>query len=288
MRLRRSALFFPALAIERWDEALASGADMVVFDLEDGTLPSRRAEARAALLPCYARPPGPALRLLRINHPHTEHGVRDLLAVLECAVPPDGLILPKIEHDEEVRAVASLLAARHPALELVVLIESPRGVRNAARIATATRGRPGPQVTCLFLGTADFSASIGSDLGWEALAHARAQVVLAAREAGIDAMDGVWFDAADSAGLVDEARRVAAMGFTGKASYDAAQLPLIHAAFAPTDAQAEWAARVLAAAAADPLGTARVDGRMVNESIARRARGVLARRQAATESTRRR
>lgn len=270
MRLRRSVLFFPALATERWAEALAAGADMVVFDLEDGTPPARRAEARAALLPCYARPRDAAgpVRLLRVNHPHAEDGVRDLLAVLECAAPPDGLILPKIEHDEEVRAVATLLAPRHPALELVVLIESPRGVRNAARIAAATRGRPGPQVTCLFLGTADFSASIGSDLGWEALAHARAQVVLAAREAGVDAMDGVWFDAADTEGLRVEARRAAAMGFTGKACYDAAQLPVIHAAFAPTDEEAEWAARVLA-------------DRNANEAIARRARGVLARRQAA-------
>jgi (S)-citramalyl-CoA lyase len=284
--LRRSLLFFPALALERWNDALVSGADMVVFDLEDGTLPARRAEARAALLPCYARPrdTGGPLRLLRVNHSHTEDGVRDLLAVLECAAPPDGLILPKVEHDEEVRAVANLLAPRHPVLELVVLIESPRGVRNAAKIAAAMRGRPGPQVTCLFLGTADFSAAIGSDLGWDALAHARAQVVLAAREAGVDAMDGVWFDTADTAGLVEEARRVAAMGFTGKASYDASQLPHIHAAFAPTDAEADWAARVLAAAAADPLGTARVDGKMVNESIARRARSVLARRQAAMDS----
>jgi len=275
VRLRRSVLFFPGLATERWDEALGSGADMVVFDLEDGTLPARRAEARAALLPCYARrreTAGP-LRLLRVNHPHAEDGVRDLLAVLECPAPPDGLILPKIEHDEEVRAVANLLAPRHPALELVVLIESPRGARNAARIAAATRGRPGPQVSCLFLGTADFSASIGSDLGWDALAHARAQVVLAAREAGIDAMDGVWFDDADTQGLRDEARRVAAMGFTGKASYDAAQLPIIHAAFAPTDAEVEWATRVLAA-------------KMVNEAMARRARNLLARHQAATESSR--
>lgn len=250
---------------------------MVVFDLEDGTVPARRAEARHALLPCYSRPRDAAgpLRLVRINHPHTEDGVRDLVAILECAAPPDGLILPKIEHDEEVRAVANLLGPRHPGLELVVLIESPRGVRNAAKIAAATRGRAGPQVTCLFLGSADFSASIGSDLGWEALAHARAQVVLAAREAGIDAMDGVWFDAADTDGLRDEARRVARMGFTGKASYAAAQLPVIHAAFVPTDAEAEWATRVLAA-------------RMVNEAIARRARNVLARRQAATESARRR
>jgi len=122
------------------------------------------------------------------------------------------------------------------------------------------------------------SASIGSDLGWDALAHARAETVLAAQEAGIDAMDGVWFDPTDEAGLIEEARRIASMGFTGKASYDQIQIAHIHAAFTPTAEQVDWAERVLAAAAADPLGTARVDGKMVNESIARRARRIIARR----------
>ena len=279
MKLRRSLLFFPALSTERWDEAMACGADAVVFDLEDGTVPARREEARASVLPLFARPRREAepSRLLRINHPACEDGLRDLLAVLECPMPPDGLILPKIEHREEVRWVAELLRPRHPGIELTVLIESPAGLRRAAGIAGATLGRPGPQVVCLFLGTADYSASIESDLGWEALHHGRSQTVLAAKEAGIDAMDGVWFDPHDEAGLIDEARKVAAMGFTGKASYDASQIPFIHQAFAPTSDQVRWAQRVLAAAESDPLGTARVDGKMVNESIARRARQLLAR-----------
>lgn len=281
-KLRRSLLFYPALSTERWDEAMSSGADMVVFDLEDGTLPSRRGEARNKIMPLYGtkRSATEPTRLLRINNPRCDDGLRDLLAVYDSTTRPDGLILPKIEHPEEVRWSAEVLRPRLPDLELIVLIESPRGVRNATSIAAATRGRDGPQVTCLFLGTADFSASIGSDLGWDALHHARAQTILAAREAGIDAMDGVWFDPHDDAGLAEETRRVAAMGFTGKASYDASQIPVIHHVFAPTDDQIDWAERVLAAAQADALGTARVDGKMVNESIARRARQLLARRQA--------
>jgi len=280
MSHRRSLLFYPALSVERWDEAMSSGADMVVFDLEDGTIPPRRAEARMAILPLFARPrhSHEPTRLLRINNTRTEDGLRDILAVLDSETPPDGLILPKVEHPEEVRMTSDVLARRHETLELVVLIECPRGLRHASDIALATRGKPGPQVSCLFLGTADYSASIGSDLGWNALLHARSRIVVAAREASIDAMDGVFFNPADDAGLAREAQRVMAMGFTGKASYDAAQVPTIHRAFAPTAEQVDWAERVLAAAEADPLGTTRVDGKMVNESIARRARLLLARR----------
>ncbi|MEM7747642.1 MAG: CoA ester lyase [Pseudomonadota bacterium] len=280
MKLRRSLLFYPALSTERWDEAMSSSADMIVFDLEDGTIPQRRSEAREAILPMFAsvRAKADPARLLRVNNPRSSDGLRDLLAVHDCDAPPDGLILPKIEHPEEVRWVRDVVAPRHNQLELIVLIESPRGIRNATDIAMATQGTDGPQVTCLFLGSADFSASIESDLGWDALLHARSQVVLAAREANIDAMDGVWFDHHDENGLINEALRVAAMGFTGKASYDAQQVPLIHDAFAPTNEQIAWAERVVAAAASDELGTARVDGKMVNESIARRARQLLARR----------
>jgi len=278
--LCRSLLFYPALSPERWTEAMNSGADMIVFDLEDGTLPERRNEARNNVIKLFAAPRSAAqpARLLRINNPRCDDGLRDLLVVHDCVAPPDGLILPKVEHPEEVRWQADILASRHPDLELIVLIESPLGVRNAAEIGFATHGRDGPQVTCLFLGTADFSASIESDLSWDALYHARSQVVLAAREAGIDAMDGVWFDRHDDVGLEQESKRVAAMGFSGKASYDSSQIPLIHHAFSPSAEQIDWAERVLAAAEVDRLGTARVDGKMVNESIARRARQLLARR----------
>src|SRR3546814_15152272 len=90
------------------------------------------------------------------------------------------------------------------------------------------------------------------------------------------AMDGVWFDPADEDGLKQEAQRVAAMGFTGKASYDARQIPHIHAAFTPSAEAVDHARRVLAAAAAATLGTTRLAGRMINESLTRSARRVIA------------
>ncbi len=275
--LRRSVLFFPALAVERYDEAMASGADMVVFDLEDGTVVNRKQEARDVCLPLFAKEAGPTpIRLLRINNPRGPEGMRDLLALLDLEAPPDGLILPKVETVDDIRWVADILADRHPKLELVVLIETPRGLRNATEIACATRGRDGPQVSSLFLGTADYSAEIGSDLSWDALAYARGVIVNAAKEAGIDAMDGVFFDPMDEQGLREEAQRIATMGFTGKASYDAVQIPIIHDILAPTADRVDWARRVMDVAANDALGTARLDGRMVNESIVRTARRILA------------
>jgi (S)-citramalyl-CoA lyase len=275
--LRRSVLFFPALAVERYDEAMRSGADMIVFDLEDGTVTNRKQEARDVCLPLFAKEAGPTpIRLLRINNPRGPEGMRDLLALLDLEVPPDGLILPKVETVDDIHWVADILADRHANLELVVLIETPRGLRNATEIARATQGRAGPQVTCLFLGTADYSAEIGSDLSWDALAYARGVIVNAAKEAGIDAMDGVFFDPTDEQGLREEAKRIAAMGFTGKASYDAIQIPIIHDILAPTADRVDWARRVMDVAANDALGTARLDGRMVNESIVRTARRILA------------
>ena len=128
----------------------------------------------------------------------------------------------------------------------------------------------------LLLGADDLSGDLGSDRGWDALAYARGRVVAAAATAGIDAMDGAFYDPEDEAGLIEEVRRVASMGFTGKASYHPAQIPHIHAGFTPgADAVAE-ARRVLEAAAADTVGNTRLDGRMVNASIVKAARRLLA------------
>lgn len=272
-RNRRSLMMHPALAVERWDAAMRAGADMVCFDLEDGTAPARKDEARLACLPCFARPaPASVLRLLRINAPRTAHGLRDMLALLELDAPPDGIVIPKVEDAQELRWVRDLLVARHPGLEFVALIETPRGARRAHAIACAIS-----EISALFLGAVDYSGELGSDMGWDALALARGQLVAAAAEAGIDCIDGPWLDADDLHGLATELRRLAAMGFSGKCSYDAAQITAIHAAFTPSAEQIEHARRVIAAVEASATGSARVDGRAVNKANAKIAQRVLAR-----------
>ncbi|NKB55524.1 MAG: CoA ester lyase [Alphaproteobacteria bacterium] len=267
---RRSAMVFSALLPEKFDDAANAGTDIAVFDLEDGTAPGRKAEARETVAPVFERE-GPFLQYLRINHPHSVDGLRDSIAVIEWQSPPDGLLLPKIESADEVRQIAATLCAVHPDIELVPIIESPSGLENVYEIANAA-----PQIVMLLLGSDDLSGSLGSDRSWEALAYARGRVAAAAGDASIEAMDGAFYDPDDEAGLIAELTRAAAMGFSGKASYHAGQIPHIHAAFTPeADAVAE-AKRILEAAAADSVGSARLDGRMINAAIVKRAKRLLA------------
>ena len=130
-RSRRSVLVYSALAIERWSQAMNSGADLVLFDLEDGTAQSRKDEARAGIIPCFGRPDGSTspLRHLRINSPRSPEGLRDLLAIVDCDHPPDGIVIPKVSHPEEICWVGDVLGDRHPQLELIALIENQAGLR---------------------------------------------------------------------------------------------------------------------------------------------------------------
>ena len=142
--------------------------------------------------------------------------------------------------------------------------------REAAAIAAAS-----PLVSALFLGSVDLSGELGSDMGWDALARARSALVEAASAQGIDCIDGPWLQVDDPEGLEQETRRIAAMGFTGKASYDVEQLATIHEIFTPSAAQIDLARRVIAAVAESPSGAARVDGRSVNKANAKGAKRLL-------------
>jgi citrate lyase beta subunit len=278
--LRRSLLMVSALQPGDFERAAGSGADMVCADLEDGTLPSRRPEARAAVFDIFAGPRRSGLqRLLRINSIRTEDGLRDILAVTGAETPPDGIIIPKVSDPEEVRIVSGLIRPRHPDVDLIALIESPEGLRKVDAIAKAA-----PELKALFFGSADYSAEAGCDRAWDSLAYARARIVNAAKESGIDAIDGAWFDPHDDEGFLEETRKVVAMGFTGKVSYELAHVSHIHAALAPTGKQIEDARRIVAAAGADTVGITRLDGRMINKSIVRSARTVLAMARGANEN----
>lgn len=270
--LRRSLIMVSALRPEDFKEAAAAGADMVCADLEDGTLPVRRAEARQSVFDIFSGEKRPGLqRLLRINSPRTEDGLRDILAITETKSPPDGIIIPKVSDPGEVRMVVDVLEPRHPAIDLIALIENPAGLRKVDEIAIAA-----PELKALFFGSADYSAELGSDRSWDALAYARAKIVNAAKEAGLDAIDGAWFDPHDNDGFMEELQRIVAMGFTGKVSYELAHIPHIHTALAPSREMLEEARRIVVAAEDDTVGITRLDGQMVNESIVRSARKILA------------
>jgi len=264
----RSILFVPGDRPDRFEKALASGADAVVLDLEDAVAPERKAAAREAVVARLAQP-APVPLGLRMNPLPTPEGIADLAALAGAA--PSFLMLPKVEAAEEVSVVRRVLARGPRAVPLVALIESAAGLARAGAIA-AEEG-----CVALGFGGVDLAADLGCEPSWEPLLAHRAALVAGAARAGRALFDVPFLELADEAGLEAECRRVRALGFTGKLAIHPRQLAGIHAAFTPSAAAVERAQRVIAAMEAAAGGVCVVDGRMVDAPVQRAALRVLAR-----------
>ena len=267
--LARSILFVPGHRPDRFAKALATGADAVVIDLEDAVPAAEKQAARAAALARPAAPAGIALGI-RMNPLPTADGIADLAALLGAAAP-DFLMLPKVEAPEELRIVARAFAAHPRAPQLVALIESAEGLANAAAIAAE------PGCAALGFGGVDLAADLGCQVAWEPLLPHRGALVAAAARSGRGLVDVPFLALDDEAGLAEETRRVAALGFTAKLAIHPRQVATIQSVLTPTPEQADWARRILAALDQAAGGVCVVDGKMVDLPVARAARRVLAR-----------
>jgi len=265
----RSWLFTPATRADRFAKASAAGADVAILDLEDAVAPKDKAQARTTALDYLAgNPADGALHALRINGLDTRAGISDLDALLGSRAAPDFLVLPKTETAGHLQILDRLLTAACKEARLIGLIESARGLVAAETIATAT-----PRLTGLMLGAADMAADLGAATAWEPLAFARGRLIAACALAGITAIDAPFFDLRDEAGLKQEVAAAVALGFSAKAAIHPAQISAINAALTPS-AEAVDKARAILAENAKGVGT--VDGQMIDEAIARKARRTLA------------
>ena len=270
-RIRRSLLFVPAVRPDRFPKALATGADAVCIDLEDGVAPVAKDAARAEALALLAgRGSSTAEVSLRINDAKTELGRTDLAALVESGARPDALMLPKVAGADEIRAVAAALARGGGALPLIAQIETAAGLLAAADIAGAS-----PHVSAVFFGAIDLSADLGCAVEWEALLYARSRVVLAAGAAGVSALDSPFMDVPALGALADESSRVRRLGFSGKAAIHPTQVPLIQAAFAPNAAETAWAHKIIAAYERQQGGVLLVEGQLIELPVVRSARRTL-------------
>lgn len=282
MKPMRSKLFVPGARPELFAKALAGNADALSFDLEDSVAPDRKAEARmlvAAFLRSGAVGDTGKVIIVRTNAPDTRHFEDDVNA-LAC----DGVALinlPKIESASDVRAVATMLdrveagyGIERP-IGLLVNIETPKALRNAARIARAH-----PRVVGLQLGLGDLFESFGMDRRDNANVHAAMFAVrMATAEAGVFALDGAFAAIDDAAGFKAEARMARRLGFIGKTCIHPKQVKLANGVFAATDAEIASAQRIVdAAQAAANAGRAAfvVDGRMIDPPFLRRAQAIVA------------
>ncbi len=270
----RSLLFVPADRPERLPKALASGADAVIVDLEDAVAPAARPAARIALAQAW-QALGTASRrqvAVRINAVGTADHADDLALVRELALARlDCLVVPKAEGPGSLASVAAALPLG-TRMALVPLIESAAGAAQVDAIAHA------PGVLRLALGHIDLQADLGMLCGPDEaeLAPLRWSLVLASRCAGLPPpVDGVTTTLADGARLAADTARARRFGFGGKLCIHPAQVAGVHAGFAPTVAERDWALRVLQADAAAHGGACSVDGKMVDAPVIALAQRLL-------------
>lgn len=265
----RSLLFVPGARPDRFEKAVASGADAVCIDLEDAVAPGQKAEARKATLDFLKAPAKGAAVGLRVNALTSLDGWRDVVALAESGARPAFVMIPKASGAEELLQLRAVLGPNCP--PLWPLMETPEAFFALPSVARAAGADGG-----VMFGGADFSASLGSDMSWDALFAARSAIVAAAALAGCEAMDVPFLDVKDEAGLRAETRRVRAMGFSGRACIHPAQVAAINEAFTPSADEVTKAEKIRAAYDAAGGGVALLDGKLIEAPVLRAAERTLA------------
>ena len=265
----RSWLFTPATRPERFAKASQAGADVAILDLEDAVAPGDKVRARNTALDYLAgNPSDGTLHALRINGLDTRTGISDLDALLGSQAAPDFLVLPKTETAGHLEILDRLLTAAGKATRLIGLIESARGLAAVEAIATAT-----PRLAGLMLGAADMAADLGTTIAWKPLlALVSGPLITACAVSGVIPVDSPFFDLHDESGLKQEVAAAVALGFPAKAAIHPAQIDAINAALTPSAEAVERARKILAE---NVKGVGTVEGQMVDEAVARRARHTL-------------
>jgi citrate lyase subunit beta/citryl-CoA lyase len=269
----RSMLFVPADSERKLARGLEAGADAVILDLEDSVAAANRPTARR-LARGFLDAHGPewVLRYVRINPLNTGLALDDLAATV--AGRPDGILLPKCVPDD-VRTADHYLSAFEAAAGaplgairiVAIATETPQAVFALGGYAGAS-----PRLEAITWGAEDLAACLGGNNRTAAgdydgpYALARSLCLLAAAAAGVVAIDTIYTDFKDDAGLKAECAAARRSGFAAKMAIHPAQLAAINEAFSVSAAEREWAERVIAAFAANPdAGTLALDGKMIDK-----------------------
>jgi citrate lyase subunit beta/citryl-CoA lyase len=257
-----TGLYVPGDRPDRFDKAVATGADLVILDLEDAVAADRKSYAGAAVAGWLAGAAVESVLQVRVN----AHDQDDLAALR--GLTGFEVRLPKVEHPRDVDEVTAAL----PGVPVTALVESAFGVEHAADLAAH------PAVTRLGLGESDLASELGTRTD-AVLDHARVRLLYAARAAALPApMLSAYPAIRDLAGLRADTERGKALGWVGRVAVHPSQLPVIAEVFRPSEDELRWAAEVLAAGG---RGVATLSsGEMVDPAMIGRAKVILSRSQA--------
>lgn len=279
-RLRRTMLFVPGNNPGMLKDAGLYGADSLMFDLEDAVAVTEKDSARFLVYNAIKNLDyGDTEIVVRINALDNPFGREDIEAVVRAGV--DVIRLPKTETKEDILEVEAAIEEVERKIgklgrtKMMAAIESTIGVINAYSIATASKRLIG-----IALGAEDYVTNLKTKRypdGME-LMGARSQIVIAARAAGIYALDTVYSDIDDMEGFKREVELIKQLGFDGKSVINPRQIKPVHEIFTPTQKDIEKSINIVKAAwvaKKQGLGVISLNGKMIDKPIIERAERLL-------------
>lgn len=260
-------LFVPGNRPERFAKAQASGADCIIIDLEDAVAPAGKTVARQAIAEWMGGSEVMRTRtLVRINDEATPWHAEDMTLIRGAGAI--SVMLPKCESAGQV---ASALQGLPNDGTVLPLIETASGMAALQQIAAA------PGVARLAFGSLDYMADLDIPANSPALDFSAAQIAIASRSAGIASPVAGVTPELDAARVSADMAQARALGFGAKMCIHPSQVPAVLKAMTPTDAEMDWARRVLQAWATSTGGAIQLDGKMVDRPVVLKAERIIAR-----------
>ena len=266
IKVRRSFIFTPGLNPEMFPKALASGADMVCIELEDGIAIKDKDEARKNTINALKtlEVKNDVELVVRVNCQRTKPGLLDLEAFISSKLKVKAMMLPKVKTPDEITFIDDLLSDCNLDTDLHVIMETNEALENIYDIAHSSK-----RIVALYFGGVDMAAELRVPNSYENLVYARSKLVHAGASVGVDVIDVPYLDLEDMNGMKKEAELVRNLGFTGKGSIHPKQINILNKVFTPSKEEITKAKKIIDQFNASDTGLVVIDGKLIEKPVLR-------------------
>ena len=266
INVRRSFIFTPGLKPEMFPKAIASGADMVCIELEDGIAIKAKNEARKNTIEALETlevKSGVEL-VVRVNCQRTKFFLLYLEAFISAKTKVKAIMLPKVKTPDEIAFIDDLLTDCGLDTDLHVIMETNEALESIYEIANASK-----RIVALYFGGVDMAAELRVPNEYKNLIYARSKLVHAGASVGVDVIDVPYLDLDDMDGMKKEAELVRDLGFTGKGSIHPKQINMLNEIFTPSKEEIVKAKRIVDQFNASNTGLVVIDGKLIEKPVLR-------------------
>ena len=266
LRVRRSFIFTPGLQPEMFPKALASGADMVCIELEDGIAMKDKDEARKNTIEALKslEVKNDVELVVRLNCQRTKNGLLDLEAIASNKLKVKAIMLPKVKTPDEITFIDDMLTDCGLDTDLHVIMETNQALESIYDIAHSSN-----RIVALYFGGEDMAAELRVENKVENLVYARSRLVHAGASKGVDVIDVPYLNLEDMEGMKKEAQFVKNLGFTGKGSIHPKQISILNEIFTPPEEEISKARKIMDQFKKSNTGLVVIDCKLIERPVLR-------------------